>query len=291
MLVEHDVMLAVSLDGPEEEHDRLRIDAQGRGTFGRIAENLRRLKAEHPDYWANRVTSVSVYDWGSDVEAAERFFAGNADLMPRTVFVNQVSSRNTGWYGRYTGDERGQLAASLARLRDQYKQAKIGGAAASHYLNSLIGMPVSLMLLRRRLLDQRPAFLPFSGACVPGDKVAVHVDGKIDMCERVNGTYPIGYLDAGGIDYGRVRELIGRYQRQVLYKCPECPATRLCGVCFSFVEGDGDFARAADVCAATIEGAKQRLADYVSILEENPGADFAYETATARLEERLLFDY
>jgi uncharacterized protein len=289
-LVEHDVMLAISIDGPQAEHDRLRLDARNRGTFLQIARNLRRMKQEHPGYWAAKVTSVSVYDWGTDLEAVERFFDENDDIMPRSIFINQIGFRNTTWYTRYSRDDRDRMVMALTRLRERYKQAKVEGQPTSHYLNGLVGMGISMVLLRQRARDRRPDFIPFSGACVPGEKLAVHVDGQIDMCERVNGTYPIGHLDDDGIDYERLREMTDRYRRQVLFACPQCPVTKLCSFCFSSVEGKAGFSKVPELCAAAVRDAEQNLADYVSILEKNPRADFSFETDALHLEERLLLN-
>lgn len=290
-LVEHDVMLAISIDGPQEEHDRLRRDIRDRGTFERIAANLRRIKADHPEYWQRQLTSVSVYDWGTDLEAAERFFDENADVMPRTVFVNAVGAANTQWYDRYSEDDRRRTATALERLRARYKQAKIDGADVSHYLTSLVGIDIYSVLLRRRLGDNRVAFLPYSGACMPGDKIAVHVDGRLDMCERVSGRCPIGHLDRGGIDFEQLGKVIEEYRDQVTQRCERCPATKHCSVCFSHVETEDGFRRSASICANTVAGTRQRLADYVSILEDNPEASFQFETDTASLEQRLLLQY
>ncbi|MGZ4944385.1 MAG: radical SAM protein [Halobacteriota archaeon] len=291
VLVHHNVTVIISIDGPAEEHDRFRVDARNRGTFEKVVKNLRWLKENFPDYWTTNVMSASVFDWSTDIELVEKFFNENADVIPRANFVSSVSSWNTNWYTQYTDGERGHFISAIRRLREQYKTSKIEGRATSHYLNGLVGSSILMVRLRRRLLDDRPSFMPFSGTCIPGEKIAVHVDGKIDMCERVNGSYPIGHLDRGGIDYTRLTEIINRYQTQVLFDCPKCPVTKLCGVCFSKVEGHADFAKVPLKCADTVEDAMHNLTDYVSILEENPKADLMFETDTARLEERLLVDY
>jgi len=291
VLVEHDVMLAISIDGPPGQHDRLRTDARGRGTCGKVLENLRRMRDDYPEYWKAKVTSVSVYDWGTDLEETEAFFERNSGLIPRTVFVNPVAPRNTCWYERYGEVERTRTMTAMERLRERYKAAKIENRATGHYLNSLVGIDISMVLLRRRAGDARPAFAPFSGACVPGSKLAVQVDGSIDMCERVNGTYPIGHLGAGGVDYQRLRAIIEEYRREILSRCPQCPATKHCNICFAAVEKRGGFRRDEGLCAATIDSARRRMADYVSILEKNARADFQFETDTSRLEERMLFQY
>lgn len=289
LLVEHDVTLAVSIDGPQEEHDRLRVDAGNRGTFKRIMRNLTWIRENYPEYWATNVRSLSVYDWGTNVEEVERFFAAQEDRLPPSIFVNQINSHNTDWYDRYSTEERDRLLRSRDRIRQRFKEAKVKGEEVSSYMAALVGFNITMAQIRPRAYDTRPDFIPFSGTCMPGEKVAVHPDGHIDMCERVNGTYPIGHLADGGIDYSRLQHMIERYREQVLYDCPGCPVTKHCDICFYRVEDDQDFRRIDSYCEAIVQGARQRLSDYVSILEMNPDADFDFETDTARLEERLFF--
>ncbi len=291
MLVEHNVQLGISIDGPEAEHDRLRIDSRGKGSFARIAQNLAAIKRDYPEFWSANLSSVSVYDWGTDLDAVCDFFAENADNIPRSVFVNEVSPRNTDYYDSLTEERRRRAQERFARLRRQYKQTKIDGEKAGEYLTCAAGFPLVRTLLRQRAGDARTPFLPFTGTCVPGDKIAVHVDGKLDMCERVNGTYPIGHLDRGGLDYERIREIIAEYQQLIMQSCHGCPVTKFCNVCFSLVEKDGSFERSSPLCAGTVRATRQNLADYVSIMEANPSADFSLETDVSMLEKRLLFFY
>lgn len=291
MLVEHNVQLGISIDGPEAEHDRLRIDSRGRGSFARIAENLAAIKREYPEFWSKNLTSVSVYDWGTDLEAVCDFFEENADNIPRSVFVNEVSPRNTNYYDARTAESWRHAQERFARLGQRYKQTKIDGEKAGEYLTCAVGFPLVRTLLRQRAGDARTPFLQFTGTCVPGDKIAVHVDGKLDMCERVNGTYPIGHLDRGGLDYERICEIIAEYQQVIMQSCHKCPVTKFCNVCFSLVEKNGGFDKSSAVCAATVRAARHNLADYISIMEANPRADFTLETDVSLLEKRLLFFY
>ena len=291
VLVEHGVQLAISLDGTEEEHDRLRVDSRDRGTHAQIMKNLRWIQEHYPEWFKTKLTTVSVYDQGSDVVKSERFFAENEGLIPRSVFVNAVGERNTDYHAQYTEEDTRRIAERVHTLRERYKEAKVKGEPTSSYMMSLVGMPIAMGVLRNRVADRRPGFLPYTGTCVPGDKIAVHVEGKIDMCERVNGTYPIGHLDQGGIDYERLREIIGRYRDQVMTHCHRCPASKFCSVCFSHVEGEGDFARIASACAGTITQARGRLADYTSVMERNRDADFIVDTDVSYLEQRMLYGY
>lgn len=41
--MEHDFIIFVSLDGPEDEHDRLRIYENGKGSFRDVIKNVTRI--------------------------------------------------------------------------------------------------------------------------------------------------------------------------------------------------------------------------------------------------------
>lgn len=288
LFVRHELNLAVSLDGPEADHDRRRVDRQGEGTHARVMANLRHIRTTYPEYWQKRVTAMCVFDHAVDMDAVARFFAEHEDA-PRPAFVSLASDRDTSYWDSATPADHARLARSLDNFRAQYRQAQIDGTPISPYVRMAVGFEVFQVLIRQRLYDRRPACLPFSGACVPGRKVAVQVDGTFDICERVNGTRPLGHLYDRGIDPARVRSLLGDYQRTVLSNCGTCPASRFCNLCFVHVLRNGTFGDPSRECAAIRARVANALRDYVSIMEANPQADFSFETDTTLLEKRFLF--
>jgi uncharacterized protein len=288
-LVANDVGIAVSLDGPQQEHDRRRIDPAGRGSFQRIMRNLDWFRHEYPEYCRTKVYSSCVFDWCTDLDSVERFFAGNEGEVPYPIFVTQAGSSNTRYYESFADADRRRCQGAIESLRQRFKTASISGQPISAYLSSSVGMAAMRILIRPRLQDQRPPFLPCTGTCVPGAKVAVGVDGVLEMCERTNGTYPIGDLARGGIDHGCVSRLIREYQEKVIARCRDCPVTRLCDLCFSNVEGNGGVGNPSHACSAQKARAVQSLADYVSILEKNRAAPFILRSDSTLLETRSLF--
>lgn len=60
-LVANAVTLFVSLDGPQEEHDKCRVLANSAGTFALAYPNLMKIKAYSPEYFKNKVTIFGVY--------------------------------------------------------------------------------------------------------------------------------------------------------------------------------------------------------------------------------------
>ncbi len=289
ILVDHDVGIAVSLDGPQPEHDRRRVDIEGRGSYERVLENLDRLRREYPDYWRKRVYTSCVFDWRTDLASVARFFEENAAIIPAPIFVTQAGVANTTYYERFSKNDRVRCQGAVEELRQVYKRAMMRGESASPFITSSVGMAVMRAFIRPRMNDHRPTFLPYTGTCVPGVKVAVRVDGILDMCERTNGTYPIGSLAQGGIDYERVAALIGEFQQKVICRCRNCPISRLCDLCFSTTEGKGGVGDPGAGCSAQAARARQSLADYVSIVERNRTATFVLESDNVVLERRALF--
>jgi uncharacterized protein len=66
-------LLGVSLDGPEEMHDRYRLDKQGRGTWTRVMRGLEALKQHRVEFNVLCVVSQANVEWPRELY---RFFRG-----------------------------------------------------------------------------------------------------------------------------------------------------------------------------------------------------------------------
>lgn len=287
VLVRHHVRLAVSIDGPEAVHDRRRRDAQGRATHARVLANLARIRAQHPEY-AKTISALCVYDYDTDLEAAAAFFDERSDV-PVPIFVNIAGSKNTTHWNAAKPEDLRRLGDQMGRLRRQYLQAEMEGRRVGAYCRMLAGCDIMHALLRPRPADGRPPGLPYTGACFPGRKIAVKVDGTMDLCERVNGTRPLGHLDRGGIDPARVRALMDDYRRAIMTSCGRCSFTRFCKICYAHVLAGGDIVESPADCAEIRRKALDTLRDYMSLMEANPSAHCEFETDTVMLERQWLF--
>lgn len=274
VLAERRVQINVSMDGPQAEHDRLRVDTRGQGTHHRIILNLSRLKQQFPQYCAEQVRILSVYDARSNVEDIAEYFQNSQEDLPALMFVTMVNNHNSSYYSQFAKEDFVRLGRSLSLLRARFKKAKINGQPLSNYLFLIGGFGAACASLRPGIADKRTVFLPYTGACIPGSRLTVQTDGAIDMCERVNGTCPIGHFDKGGLDYKRIAEIIGEYQNKAMQNCSTCAATRLCSQCFAYAETKGGFASSPALCASILYDAKQNLSDYVSVMEANSNAAF-----------------
>ena len=90
--MQHNFSIAVSIDGPEEEHNRNRIYANGNGTFTDVIKNIRPIV----DAGYKNINSLAVYDWKSDIFKINEFFKRND--IPAIGIAAAVSSSGGGKY-------------------------------------------------------------------------------------------------------------------------------------------------------------------------------------------------
>ncbi|MFK8905607.1 radical SAM protein [Streptomyces sp. YS-3] len=72
-LVEHDIYLNISIDGPN--HDRYRVDRRGKGTHDRVRERTDWLAENWPEYFSSRVALICVLSAPLDAASLYRYFS------------------------------------------------------------------------------------------------------------------------------------------------------------------------------------------------------------------------
>ena len=278
-LIKHNFGLFISLDGPEAEHDRQRVDELGKGTFKIIIKNIKRIKNIYPHY--TNCLILSTYDYGTDLKRVIRYFDEHRNALPVIGRVNMVSMHATNHYDQYNEKVRKQFSRKLTELKNDYiSQMKVASEQQySDYLEKLIGVEYRLIMIRETIRLRDNAIIRYSGACVPGTKMSISCDGKIHICEKINEHFSIGDIYRG-LDFDRIEEIIRKYDASCLQGCSECSITRLCSSCFVNFAQNGEFRKSDSFCQLVNKNVSNLLAETYSLLEENP-----------RIFSRLLKDY
>lgn len=272
-LVENDFYVLLSLDGGPEDHDRNRVFPDGSGSFDRIAKNVRELRERYPNF--KKMHHISVFDWGTDLERVNEFHEQNADWLPPLQMASQANQHDTNYYDQFSEEEQAAFGKAHEALEEIYFDAKLNGKPVPVFARVYFEMRIVGALLRKRIGNGSIPLIPFTNTCVPGSKLAVRTDGTLDICERINGTMPIGHVDTG-LDFDRVEHVIREYNERICGGCWACPITKLCAHCFASCNTDGSFAKGT--CRGTIEGVKRTLSSTYRILEIQPDAfsDFSF---------------
>ena len=220
-LIEHRFGLIVSLDGPQEVHDRMRVDHHGRGSFDKVMQGLRVLQSRG---FNNSLTLRATF--GPDT---------SNELLRIVRFLNELCYQGL---GRYVSVEPAFLTEStcinkqdlrysmqeglVEDLRQAYldvaawmvDEVRSGANPTFHHLTKMV----------ERLYYRSFWVTECGGGC---GYMSVDPAGVIYACHRPTVTQ-IGHLMHGGIDEAlRARWIDNRTYNRT--GCLSCPLRFICG--------------------------------------------------------------
>jgi len=242
-LMEHDFIIFVSLDGPEDEHDRLRIYENGKGSFRDVIKNVTRIIRKG----YKEIYCMPVFDWKSDLFKREEFFNRNdIPSVARIALVNNIEGCR--YYEQFTEKDYSAFLGQLERARScYYKDLNLQrGKEKLSFFDKLVGLDPGEDLFKSVSIYIQPLIMPFTGACIPGRKLFVDVYGNYHACERVNSSFPIGNVN-DGLNFEKISKLIVGYLRS-MDKCPSCKVSRKCTYCYQNFMTDNGFSPSSTVC-------------------------------------------
>jgi uncharacterized protein len=264
----NDFYLLFSLNGNQNEHDRLRVFPNGSGSFSYLWQNLQMIRNKYPDYYLKNCNFNVVYDIGTNFYELQRFLEENKLTLPSHYTFSAVSSQFTNWYSRYSVKDRSLYVQSIEELKKEYFKLLRENRPIPRFFSNLFGKRYKFLIDRQQNTSYFRQVLPITGTCIPGDKIAVYPDGSLHCCERINDHFSIGNIDTG-LDVQLIENIVSKYINQIYPDCYKCPITRLCGICFAIVAGNGRFLRdPTDVCIRRIEGTCHDFEELWTLLEE-----------------------
>lgn len=264
-LTEKDFYIGVSLDGYKKNNDRNRVFSGELGTYDLVLRNLKEFKNKYPQYV--KISLLVVLDYKTNLIAMDDFFE-KSDL-PRVGFVSMVLDNNTDYYKQFSDEDYSNFEKGYLTLRDKYIINKINNNEISSFSLALFEISMSGVLYRSKMKDSRIGIMPYTGSCIPGSKQSVRADGTIDICERVNESFPIGNV-YDGINYRKIASIINMYNGEIEGECRKCPINKDCPTCFAQCMDASCFHKPD--CKSNINSFIENLSIMYSVLEMNPNA-------------------
>lgn len=264
-LMDHDFVMSISIDGPEDEHNRNRLYKNGNGTFKDVMKNVRRII----DVKYENISSMPVIDWKSDLFKLEYFF--NRDDVPPVSTVTTVST-NSGcrYYEQFTEKDKLGFRELLKKARDHYFKSldfeKQNERPSFFY--KLFNEPLEKVFLDCVSIYSPPSIMPFTDACVPGLKLFLDVRGEYHACEKLTSNHPIGNVNEG-LNYEKIGELMRNYLNH-MDKCQNCKVKRRCFYCYLVFENNVGFSYSSEFCKEVESKQKTNLSESITIAEINP---------------------
>ncbi len=193
----NDILVGVSLDGPQDIHDTYRTDGGGRGTFDRVIKAIELLKQHGVEF--NTLSVVNNLCEGRGVEVYNFFKAIGSRFMqflPAIEFINDESLSNLGGRGRILSPEDSEQGAVspwsvssegfgdfMCDIFDEWRKRDIGEYYIQLFdvtLANWYGVPSGLCA--------------YSRSC--GDGLAIEHNGDVYSCDHfVYPDYRLGNLN------------------------------------------------------------------------------------------------
>lgn len=277
-LVSNRIFLIISLDGPRDEHDRLRVGLNDQGTYDTIIKKIDFIRLNYLDYFNSCIGLSSVYDFCSDLVKIESFFSEKSSkkMIPPNYRVSGVSNISTNYYDKSNKSDYVEYDNRINQLKSKLLFKLNTNEICSSYLESLIGFRLVTIHARRRQNDRIIDISPSSGACIPGKKLYVECNGDIQICEKVNGHNPIGDIWSG-INEEKVAHIINKFGKLNYEHCSQCSISNLCQLCYIHFEDNNGFICEKDrniACSRYKEDIINDLVLYSSAMEINESPSF-----------------
>lgn len=270
-MIDNKFNLSISLNGDKDENDRLRIFKHGAGTYDTIISNLKKIKNINQEYFEKNCSILITYDYGTDLLKLREFIMDNIGDIPKIARITPVSRFFTDWYDQFSDERLEKYKESYKMLKDIFMEKISNNEKPDEFLRFLFSHDVFSVINRTTGIEiskLHPSFIPYTGACVPGSKIAVDSSGLLHCCEKVNSSRPIGDV-INWIDYDKVKSLIEDYNMKFMSRCMNCPIQRMCPSCYTAaLTGNGEFSTEnLGDCSKMIEGLKGTFEDTYFLLE------------------------
>ena len=228
-LVEKNIWLTISIDGPKSIHDLNRCFENGIGSYDIVIKNLARMKERYPDYYRNCSTNT-VISPKQEYDCIQRFFMEDDvmdSLNSKVSFISDASTNRAIVY---------EDKVFIEQQKDELKQMLIMlGAIDQIPKNSLFGdygheihrKYISLHMGGLHAKKGHP-----SGPCIAGGKKTfIDIDGNIYPCEKVPecNEMTLGNIHTG-ISVEKAKNMMN-IARTTEKQCQNCWAFLFCTSC------------------------------------------------------------
>lgn len=245
-LVNNNVNVMVSIDGPADIHNKSRkLAGTGKGSYDLIVKQLEQLKKKCPEEY-NQLTFNSVIDSLNDITELTDFY--NHDIFQNSLEKWKEDTSLNAIGGDFsintpvmeTPEGTSAVASECFYISERASgliaMYSLIGIAEKKYINPIaLNIEASLISENNSLVPtvQLDEYSPKGGPCIPGvHGTFIRIDGEFFPCEKASDTSKalnIGNIDIG-YDFEKIKEMlnIGKLTEK---KCVNCWAIRHCSSC------------------------------------------------------------
>lgn len=271
-LIDHNFQITISLDGPQDIHDRSRVFMHdGKGTFNTILTNLQNIYDCYPLYY-NKIFFNVVVNPMYNLSSVVSFFDNHYFFKDNYVRLNTID--DSGLLEKHELSEefvieyRTYMFKYIMSMFGKYRHNNIPNC-----LKSILNMDYESIKSSFYPTPDLPSTATHGGPCIPGrTRLFIDVDGRFFPCERVsekNTEFNIGNI-IKGMDLAKCRNIIN-IAKLTEEKCKKCWAIRLCSICAKECDDNGHISKKfkETLCVSKKESAINKLRFFILLDELN----------------------
>ena len=258
-IVDNEMYVNVSLDGPNEIHDRSRRTKTGKPTYDKVIGNLSKLEECSPGYVDSHIFILSTCEDPNEMAEIVSYFDVSNYFVTN---INGVDPR-----GKTTPLKKVYSNIGLNSLIDEFR-AKILRDEDPKMLRRCFDSDLKAMAIKDNKV--MPEELMLNGSCYPGKRrLFVDVDGNYHPCERFGPRLKIGSV-GNQVQEEVVDELIDYFAKIRTEVCGECWGQRVCTPCLQHAkdsEGEISPAGLVQTCDKKKKSLLMGLDNYITLMQ------------------------
>ncbi|MRN55835.1 Cys-rich peptide radical SAM maturase CcpM [Paenibacillus monticola] len=270
-LLGYNLRITVSLDGPQEVHDKNRTFASnGCGTFNTVYNNIKRIVQKYPSIKQNLSFSM-VIDPTAQFSCLDEFIGSEEEFFNESSVIGSfISNAYRNEEVRFSENFIGEWEYSRFKYL-LFVLGKVSKANNSQLIRSSYREHFDYVSKSHRNIAPIAKADHHSGPCVPGQiRLFMSTDAFFYPCERVSETSDI--MRIGSIEEGfyfdKIEELlnVGKLTED---NCKDCFAFRNCKICASLSDDGTKLSRETKLkaCQDVRYNLEEVLKDVVTLKE------------------------
>lgn len=236
-LISEKMSVQISLDGPQNIHDRYRKTINLQGSHSEIISNLRKILERDEKYYHNYIGFNIVFSPPFLLEQVRQYYQHEPLVRQQQFAFSTVDPYDTSFYNRFDQTQVWQeYNSAIDRIGEDF--ITMSTESPPHFDNFAWQYFCTILhRIHRRPIASMPNELYPNGICTPGlQRLYIDATGAFYPCERCT-HYKIGDLGKG-FDLKAIEVLVNEYL-EISSECLSCWAVRLCSSCYvSAFRGD-----------------------------------------------------
>jgi len=272
--------ILLSMDGPEEIQNMVRVYRNGKGSFEEAYKGLMILAKAINRYKNTELIFNAVLMPPYTKERFDKInsYFENLDFLPENTEVRATYPSLGSVPQSYFDELKEQGVENSGEDINWMTWAKEKGVNDNFVgkkLNIYTGLLETALtrIQKRALYDYPMNFYYYNGCCLPGQRrLYVSTDGKYKVCERIGTAPDIGNVDMG-IDVEAIKKYyLKEFEDKSLLDCSMCWAINLCNICYAecYDENGLNMDEKRKLCVETRNRYVMWLEYYHELLEMKP---------------------